>query len=380
MSAHDSQTASINALSDQLPSALDITTLVSKRGTVPFGGFRPDDDFSYPDGLDTAGSKRFDDDPASFIEALEVLPRPESNTLHSENPFALTDDDGDVVDIDTEAIRDVDGVAADDIEALAGTSIEQLAAHALDSGLDATMQVETHREIIDPRRLALRTLFPDLSCRYRYYMGSNRYEPGDIHELLGGKLELDVAGAFGWIDYRAFAGQVSVTTIYPSLSTEDILEDVPDDFEIDSTDNALVPSGDDDETTDTEVLQFDVDEHDDGTLELPDRDDLVVYFGEKITLGFQWLSKIEAHPVILNPKTGISMPFKHQEFSHSRKHNGDWTPLYRCVSATSYQDTHNYYPLTKRLSHLYRGVDVVSFYHVFIPIRQHTHSHIRVLQ
>lgn len=305
---------------------LSLSTLVQEEGTVPFKGFTPADadSISYPDGMLTVGN-RFDEHARSFLEVLNVLPQPMDGALLSINPFAITDEHGTVVDLDREALKDIHGLDVDDIEDLSGESFDTLCETAIQNHAEAHYSVESHKEIIDPRRLALRTLF-GIDCRYRYYVGSNQYEAGDMLRLLKQKQQVDHDDVFGWLRFRSYGGETTITTIYPSLSTEDVLADLPDDIDLNLDENTLVAASSDDSNTSSEPKLISVETPADSDDSLEDDPDLTAYFGEQLTYDYHGTRKISATPVLFLPSKGtvFTLPVDTSEFSFSRKHAGDW--------------------------------------------------------
>jgi hypothetical protein len=304
---------------------ISVESLVKEEGVIPFLGFTSEDNqsASYP-GTFTVVGERFDPDASSFVGVLDFLPKPADGTLLSRNMFAITDDNDDVVGVDAEAIRDIHGLDVDKLEDITEQSVEELAAVAADTHAEPYYEVQSNKEIIDPRRLALRTLF-GIPCRYRYYVGSDGYEAGDMHALLTQKRAIDEDNAFGWLRFRNYGGEVSITTVYPSLSTEGILENLPSDVDIDLDDNTLVATADGDDDQDVEKL-IEIETPGEDASDLADDSRLTAYFGEKTTYNYHGTSKIKTRPVVFIPqkKVTVPLPVTADEFSFSRKHSGDW--------------------------------------------------------
>lgn len=205
--------------------------LLQESGTIPFRGFTEADNVAheYPDELPVAG-EQFDEDATWFLDALEVLPRAGKGQLIANNQFVKERDDGSV-SVDVEEIQQVHGLDIDTIEEITGQSLESLGREAESHALPQ-IPVSGYKEIIDRRRLALRTLF-DISCRYRFQISSSSYEAGDMLHLLGKKANTKYNDVFGWIRFRDYGGDVTITTIYSDINTEGVLSEIPDDVAID---------------------------------------------------------------------------------------------------------------------------------------------------
>lgn len=278
---------------------IPISSLVEEEGTVPFCGMYSSVGAEYPESVDALGERFVGENPQSFEEALEVLPHAGEGQLWAENEFVRLDDEGTTVDIDTEGIRDVHGLDVEKIERRVGSSIDEIA-----SIVDAEelIRVSSHKDIIDRRRLALRTLGYDVG--FRWQIASDRYTAGDTREFFRRKISAtrrhNAEDAFGWIRHYDYGGSVSITTVYPSKSYE---VGSPEESEITLENNEfrLAPeaSGDSD----------------------PD-DSLTIYYGDRVGYDFRGRQKLWAKPVIFVPTMGVMIPLPDRATTLGRKHVG----------------------------------------------------------
>jgi len=294
--------------------------LLQESGTIPFRGFTEADNVAheYPDELPVAG-EQFDEDATWFLDALEVLPRAGKGQLIANNQFVKERDDGSV-SVDVEEIQQVHGLDIDTIEEITGQSLESLGREAESHALPQ-IPVSGYKEIIDRRRLALRTLF-DISCRYRFQISSSSYEAGDMLHLLGKKANTKYNDVFGWIRFRDYGGDVTITTIYSDINTEGVLSEIPDDVAIDFNEEQFrVGDGEGEQA----IQMVGADEDSAGDESGGFSDD-VFSFGEQISWNFHGTQKISAEPVVFQPTKGVAIPVptSTEDFSFDRRHEGDF--------------------------------------------------------
>lgn len=285
---------------------LPLSALLAEEGTVPFCGMYASADAEYPDIVDTLGERYVGDEPQSFEEAIEVLPHAGEGQLWADNEFVRLDDDGITVDIDTEGIRDVHGLDVEKIERRVGASLDEIV-----SGVDAEelIQVSSHKDIIDRRRLALRTLGYDVG--FRWQIASSRYTAGDIREFFRRKIiatrKHNAETAFGWIRHYDYGGSVSITTIYPSKAYEVGSPDSSE-VELDGDEFRIAPRAGNE--SDSDVVA-----NSDSTL--------TIYYGDRVGYDFRGRQKLWAKPVIFVPSMGVMIPLPDRATTLGRKHIGN---------------------------------------------------------
>jgi hypothetical protein len=263
-------------------------------------------DAAYPDSVDDLGRRYVGDDARTFKEAIQVLPHAGEGQLWADNEFVTASDDSGV-EVDVAALRNVHGLDIDALEARANRSLEDMVREATPQAL---VPVDTHKDIIDRRRLALRTLGFD--CRYRWQIASDRYEAGDMRRFFKRKIaaceQHGCADAFGWIRHYDWGGSVYMTTIYPSKAYELSAED--------ASDVAL--------DADQFVLADDAAEAVDAAAD-GDSDDsaITVYYGDRISYDFRGTRTLSAEPVIYIPESDAMVPLPYNQTDLSRKHIGD---------------------------------------------------------
>ncbi|MFD1635428.1 hypothetical protein ACOZ4L_16660 (plasmid) [Haloplanus ruber] len=165
--------------------------------------------------------------------------------------------------------------------------------------------IGTHKDIIDRRRLALRTLGFDV--KFRWQIASSRYTPGNMRAFFKRKIaacqQHGIENAFGWIRHYDWGGSVTITTIYPSKG-----------FEID-------PAGE----TDIDLQNGELTVATDGDLEddIDESEPTTVYYGDRLGYDFRGRQKLWVKPVIYIPEAGTMIPLPHPEADLSRKHTGN---------------------------------------------------------
>lgn len=304
-----SQSESASGGTPQLQTAasiVPITDLVARQGTVPFLGVNDRVDAEYPDEATIIGPRKVGDNPRSFKEALRVLPHPAEGDLWADNQFVSPGDDGTTVNVDVDAIRDVHGLDVDELEQRTGMSLSEMADAANPEPL---VPVETNKDIIDKRRLALHTLGFD--CKFRWQIASSRYDPGNMREFFKRKIaacqQHDAEDAFGWIRHHDWGGSVTMTTIYPSKAYE---VGMPDDTDIDLRQDEIT-------IADNPLGQSfsEASENADETI--------TIYYGDRMGYDFRGTQKLWAKPVIFVPSVGAMIPIPYDGSDLSRKHTGD---------------------------------------------------------
>jgi hypothetical protein len=193
---------------DASPQPVPVVDLLRKQADVTFAGLTERHDAALPDAL--AGSSWYSADPTSLKAALRRLPPGRDADLKTVNPFVNEDNT-----IDLEAIRAIDGLDVDAVENATGGSLEDLAAAAAP---EKELEVTTHKDIVDPRRLALRTL--GFQTRYRWQIATNSYaiiNPQDamlpMISAFQKRAETDV---FGRLVFDDWGGIVDIYLVFPS--------------------------------------------------------------------------------------------------------------------------------------------------------------------
>lgn len=291
---------------DQLETAasiVNLTDLLEQNGTVPFLGVNDAVDAEYPDAI-TARGRRYvqdEDAPQSFKTALSVLPNAGEGELWANNEFVAPSGDGSV-DVNLEALRNVHGLDIESLESRTGMTLSEMVERADPEPL---VGVDTHKDIIDRRRLALRTLGFDV--RFRWQIASSRYTPGNMREFFKRKIaacqQHGAQNMFGWIRHYDWGGSVNITTIYPSKA---FAIDATEDTDLDLETGELTIA------TDAEVPESDTDS---GRTE--------VYYGDQIKYDFRGHQKLSVTPVIFIPEAETMIPLPHPEADLSRKHTGN---------------------------------------------------------
>jgi hypothetical protein len=283
-------------------SIVNITDLVEQSGTVPFLGVNDAADAEYPDEINARGRRYVQDGDQSFKTALSVLPHAGEGELWADNEFVAPSEDG-TVDVNCEAIRNVHGLDIDDLERRTGMSLSEMVRRADPEPL---IGVDTHKDIVDRRRLALRTLGFDV--KFRWQIASSRYSPGNMREFFKRKIAAcqkhGAENAFGWIRHYDWGGSVTLTTIYPSKAYE---IDPADDTDIDLANGELtIATGED-------FNEGDIDESEPTTI----------YYGDQLKYDFRGRQKLSVTPVIYIPEADTMIPLPHPEGDLSRKHTGN---------------------------------------------------------
>lgn len=283
-----------------------ITDLIERQGTVPFLGVNEAANAEYPEEVATIGSRFVGDNPRTFKQALEVLPHPAEGELWADNEFVTPGENGDTVNVDLDALRNIHGLDIGDLEQRAGMSLGEMVNAARP---DPLLKVGTNKDIIDHRRLALRTLGFD--CKFRWQIASSRYDPGNMREFFKRKIAAcqnhNAEGAFGWIRHHDWGGSVTMTTIYPSKAYE---VGMPDDTDIDFQQDQLT-------IADNPIGQS-FNEREDA-----DDDTITIYYGDRMGYDFRGTQKLWAKPVIFIPSVGAMIPIPYDGTDLSRKHTGN---------------------------------------------------------
>lgn len=284
--------------------SVSVSNLLEEEGTVPFLGINQAAQAKYPDEVNAQGERYVTHGSQSFKEALEVLPHAGEGELWADNEFVEPGSSDGSVSVDLESIRNVYGLDVEKLEARSGQSIEQMAAGADPESL---INISTHKDIVDRRRLALRTLGFDV--KFRWQIASSRYAPGNIREFFKRKIaacqQHGAEGAFGWIRHYDWGGSVNITTIYPSKAYE---IGQPDDSDIDIDNNELTIAN---APTNTSAIGTDSDES------------VTIYYGDRIGYDFRGHQKLWAKPIIYIPSAGTMIPLPYNGTDLSRKHTGN---------------------------------------------------------
>lgn len=295
----------IVAQTETAASIVSVTDLIEQRGTVPFLGVNEAADAEYPDEVKGLGRRFVQDGTQSFKQALTVLPHPGEGELWADNEFVTPTENGASVNVDLEAIRDVHGLDIEELEDRTNMTLKDMV-NAADP--EPLIPVETNKDIIDRRRLALRTLGFD--CKFRWQIASSRYDPGNMRDFFRRKIAAcqkhDAENAFGWIRHHDWGGSVTITTIYPSMAYE---VGMPDDTDIDFDQEQLTVAGN--------PLDQSFNEREDGD------ETLTIYYGDRMGYDFRGTQKLWAKPVIYVPAVNTMIPLPYKGSDMSRKHTGD---------------------------------------------------------
>ena len=297
-----------------LPAQISISTLVQEDGIIPFTGLTSDARSGYPDAVNVDG-ERFEADAPSFHDAIKALPQARKADIQIANPYVEGGESA--VSIDTGAIGEIESLDFEDLESLTGQSFSDLASAAA-AWAQPRYDAEGSSAVIDPRRLALRTLL-DVDCRFHWQLASDQYEPGDMDRIFREKIRAcDDDSAFGWIRFRDYGGEVKITTIYPEVRCEANLNTLPEDVDI-TGDTFEVGDG-------SKVEEAFIDPEEENAGADSESSTLTLYYGEKMAYGFRGLQRISATPVIYVPNRDILIPFPIQDsaFTFDRVHRGDF--------------------------------------------------------
>lgn len=277
--------------------SLSAESLIERKGTIPFLGTTDDGDTTYPDAVTPADARFADDDPHTFKAALQILPQAATGSLWADNEFVI-EEDGDT-HVDRKALTNVPGITVAEIESQTGHDIDTLIDRAPAA---SKIPITTHSDIIDRRRLALRTLGFD--CKFRWQIATDRYTPGNVRAFFNKKIEAcqrhDASDAFGWIRHYDWGGAVSITTIYPSKSHT---IDPPSETAIDLFQDELVIGGDTDTATEA-------------------NSETTIYYGDQMGYDFRGQQTLWASPTVYVPDVDAMIPLPYSK-DFSRKHTGN---------------------------------------------------------
>lgn len=283
--------------------AVNTTQLLEQHGTVPFLGIIDTGTTAYPDPVDATGERFVDDNPQSFKAALSVLPHAGEGDLWADNEF-VTQHDNATITVDTDAIKDVHGLDIASLEQHTGMTVDEL--------IEATspkpsIPIDTHKDIIDRRRLALRTL--GFNCRFRWQIASDQYSPGNMRAFFKQKIAAcqrhSATDAFGWIRHYDWGGSVTITTIYPSKS---YTISPPDDVDVDfSTGELTLANTSTDDTADGESTPTNT----------------TIYYGDQMGYDFRGQRRLWVKPIIYIPDSDVMVPTPHSEMDFTRKHTSN---------------------------------------------------------
>jgi len=305
MSTSDDSSDSGIGVVEPASSSVPVSSLLEEEGTVPFLGVNDNVDAEYPSEIDSFGERYVTNDSQSFKEALTVLPHAGEGELWASNEFVEPGDSDGTVNVKVDEIRNVHGLDVDKLEERSGLSLDQMVSM---ENPDTLIPISTHKDIVDRRRLALRTLGFDV--RFRWQIASSKYTPGNLHNFFRRKIAAcqkhGAENAFGWIRHYDWGGSVTITTIYPSKSYE-ISQDENPEFDFDNGELTLATESD----TDTQNGR-------DG-----EDDTITVYYGDRMGYDFRGRQKLWAKPVIYIPSVGAMIPLPYSGTDLSRKHTGD---------------------------------------------------------
>jgi hypothetical protein len=144
--------------------ALPLADLLAQETDHKFVGLTENEPSEYPDEI-SPETRCSTENPRSFKNAIQALPKASSGELWATNEFVETSGR-----VDTAAIRRVHGFDADALESHTGRSLEELAAA---SEANAVVRVHSHQDIVDDRRKALNALGYDV--KFRWQIASDSY-------------------------------------------------------------------------------------------------------------------------------------------------------------------------------------------------------------
>jgi|AntRauTorcE11898_2_1112593.scaffolds.fasta_scaffold00773_8 hypothetical protein len=261
--------------------------LIQKAGTIPFSGLKKP--VAYPDGIDedkATASHRFNlKNPDPFVSSIEVLPEAYKVETYAENMFVEEDEQGNC-ETDIEALKDVEGIDYGELTEGEGATVEEL---ANDTETNKVHHIPSRKVVTDKRRQALRALGWNVKCEWQ--IASNRYTPLKVREFFQKKAQVcesrDMRNGFGWVRYRDYGGEVTITTIYPSKRHE-------------------ISAAEEDEIEDREAINDD-DKDRLGTAD-GEVEDKVALFGDHIRYNFMSKAKMEVKPVVYFPAENTMIP------------------------------------------------------------------------
>lgn len=279
---------------ESVASIVSVNSLLEQSGIVPFTGLTNKQDVAYPDAVNPKGH-RFSDDPEALESVIARLPKAETERLWSDNPFVKANGE-----VRTEKVRETDGIPLEDLERQTGASIEQMAS-AADS--DPLVKVENHRDIIDPRRMALNAL--GFNCQYRWQIASDSYDPGDpqlfFEPMIDAFRKRDATEPFGWAHFRDWGGVVKMSIVFPSLKKEIKTAETEDQPDVDGI--------------------VEVDEYE--GIDEADGDSVTLYHGYQMGYDYRGAQRVWAKPLIYVPSVDLTIPGVGTRYG--RKHVGDLT-------------------------------------------------------
>ena len=300
-SGDETSTSSTDPKTTDRP-AVVLADLLNQEADLKFAGLTENDDGDYPDEI-SPETQCLTDDPRSFKDAIQVLPKASSGELWATNDFVET---GGRVDLD--AIRSVHGFDVAALESHTGHSLEDLAAS---SDATAVVPVRDHKDIVDDRRKALNALGYDV--KFRWQIASDSYSIINPQEaylpIISALQQRGENDAFGWVSYRDWGGLLKMVVICPSLrrgvsGDEEDVEDAVDEEGITNAISSSEDNGDEDDTDESNR-------------------ETVVYGGFQTGYDFRGTQTLWARPILFFPDSGVVLPDMGERYT--RRHYGNAT-------------------------------------------------------
>lgn len=260
--------------------------LVQRATTIPFSGL--DAPVAYPDEINeekAAASHRFNQQtPDSFLEAIYALPEAYKVRTFADNLFVDTDEDGNK-EVDIDSLKDVD-IDFEQMETEENQTVEELVA---DADPDAVHQVPSRKVVVDKRRQALVTTGHTIKSEWQ--VASNRYTPLNVRDFFQKKAHIckqrGMRNMFGWIRFRDYGGEATITTIYPSERHE-------------------IETADEEDVSEKEA--YSRDDKNRLTTTDEDKENKVAFFGDHVRYNFKSKSKMKIKPIVYFPEENVMIP------------------------------------------------------------------------
>ena len=263
--------------------------LIQNTASIPFSGL--DTPAAYPDEISkkkAEASNRFNTKtPDSFLEATYALPEAYKVQTFASNLFVDVDDSGNK-SYDLESLKGVD-IDFSKMEEEEDATVEEL---VQDADANAVHEVPSRKTVVDKRRQALLTTGHSIKAEWQ--VASNRYTPLNVRDFFGKKAHIckqrGMLDMFGWVRFRDYGGEATITTIYPSEKHE-------------------VEPADENDTTNKEAYSRDDKERLTTAEDEGDEDEpKVAFFGDQVRYNFKSKAKMEIKPIVYFPDENVMIP------------------------------------------------------------------------
>ncbi len=280
--------------------ALPLADLLAQETDHKFVGLTENEPSEYPDEIPPE-TRCSTENPRSFNNAIQALPKASSGELWASNDFVETSGR-----VDTAAIRRVHGFDADALESRTGRSLEDLAAA---SEANAVVRVHSHQDIVDDRRKALNALGYDV--KFRWQIASDSYSIINPQEaylpIISALQQRGETTPFGWVSYRDWGGLLKMVVVCPSL--RHVVSGDKEDIEGDVEKEGITAAASDDSDSDD-----DADE---------DASETIIYGGFQTGYDFRGTQTLWARPILFFPDSGTVLPDTGEKYT--RRHYGKAT-------------------------------------------------------